>query len=60
MLSILRSRADLDAVCLDNIARFKRPKRYVFVDQLPKNSTCKVLKSELRQHVANDEMHTHA
>ena len=38
----------LDAHCLDRIARFKRPKRYVFVDTLPKNHYGKVLKTELR------------
>jgi long-chain acyl-CoA synthetase len=39
---------ELDALCLDNIARFKRPKDYVFVDALPKNSYGKILKTELR------------
>ncbi len=38
----------LDAHCLANIARFKRPKRYVFVDDLPKNAYGKVLKTTLR------------
>jgi long-chain acyl-CoA synthetase len=40
--------AELDRLCLDSIARFKRPKRYVFVDSLPKNSYGKILKTELR------------
>ncbi len=40
---------DLDALCLDHIARFKRPKRYRFVGGLPKNATGKVLKTELRR-----------
>lgn len=40
--------AALDAFCLEHVARFKRPKRYVFVDELPKNATGKVLKRELR------------
>ena len=39
----------LDGHCLDNIARFKRPKRYHFVDELPKNNYGKVLKTELRR-----------
>ncbi|MFN9574776.1 MAG: AMP-binding protein [Betaproteobacteria bacterium] len=43
------ARAALDAHCLVTIARFKRPKRYVFVDSLPKNATGKVLKRELRE-----------
>lgn len=38
----------LDALCLDNIARFKRPKAYRFVEALPKNNYGKVLKTELR------------
>jgi acyl-CoA synthetase (AMP-forming)/AMP-acid ligase II len=41
--------AELDALCLDHIARFKRPKLYRYVDALPKNSTGKVLKTELRK-----------
>jgi len=40
--------ADLDALCLSHIARFKRPKDYVFVDALPKNNYGKILKTELR------------
>ncbi len=43
---------ELDALCLQHIARFKRPKRYVFVDELPKNATGKVLKRELRELLA--------
>lgn len=39
---------ELDAHLLQRIARFKRPKRYVVVEQLPKNSYGKVLKRELR------------
>ncbi len=40
--------ATLDAFCLEHIARFKRPKRYVFVDELPKNAAGKVVKRQLR------------
>ena len=40
--------AELDALCLSHIARFKRPKDYVFVDALPKNNYGKILKTELR------------
>jgi acyl-CoA synthetase (AMP-forming)/AMP-acid ligase II len=38
----------LDAHCLERIARFKRPKRYRFIESLPKNSYGKVLRRELR------------
>ena len=38
----------LDALCLERIARFKRPKAYVFLPALPKNNYGKVLKTELR------------
>ena len=40
---------ELDAFCLERIARFKRPKHYFFVDALPKNNYGKVLKTELRK-----------
>ena len=43
---------DLDQLCLDNIARFKRPKAYFFVDSLPKNNYGKVLKTALREQLA--------
>lgn len=43
---------ELDAYLLERIARFKRPKRYEFVDELPKNSYGKVLKRELRARLA--------
>jgi acyl-CoA synthetase (AMP-forming)/AMP-acid ligase II len=46
--------ADVDAMaldrhCLDHIARFKRPKDYRFMAELPKNNYGKVLKTELRE-----------
>lgn len=40
--------AELDRLCLERIARFKRPKDYVFVDALPKSNYGKILKTELR------------
>ena len=40
---------ELDRLCLDNIARFKRPKGYRFVGPLPKNNYGKVLKTDLRR-----------
>jgi long-chain acyl-CoA synthetase len=43
------SPADLENLCLDNIARFKRPREYRFVEALPKNNYGKVLKTELRK-----------
>jgi long-chain acyl-CoA synthetase len=44
--------SELDAHCNARIARFKRPKAYVFVPELPKNNYGKVLKTELRKMVA--------
>ncbi len=46
------SPAELDAHLLERIARFKRPKRYEFVGELPKNSYGKVLKRELRERLS--------
>lgn len=40
--------AALDTHCLDRIARFKRPKAYVLLPELPKNNYGKVLKTALR------------
>jgi acyl-CoA synthetase (AMP-forming)/AMP-acid ligase II len=42
---------DLNQVCLDHIARFKRPKEYRFVDGLPTNNYGKVVKRELRDQL---------
>lgn len=44
----------LDAFCLERIARFKRPKKYLFVKDLPKSTYGKVLKSELRSMLASN------
>jgi long-chain acyl-CoA synthetase len=44
---------DLERLCLDNIARFKRPREYRFVEALPKNNYGKVLKTELRRLLAS-------
>jgi len=43
--------AELDALCLSHIARFKRPKHYRWLPSLPKNAYGKVLKPELRAKV---------
>jgi fatty-acyl-CoA synthase len=45
------SETELDAHLIERIARFKRPKRYEFVDEIPKNSYGKVLKRELRERL---------
>jgi acyl-CoA synthetase (AMP-forming)/AMP-acid ligase II len=42
---------DLDRTCLDNIARYKRPKDYRFVEALPTNNYGKVVKRELRDRL---------
>ncbi|MEZ5854582.1 MAG: AMP-binding protein [Hyphomicrobiaceae bacterium] len=46
--------ADLDRLCLDNIARFKRPKGYRIVDTLPKNNYGKILKTDLREKLKSE------
>jgi long-chain acyl-CoA synthetase len=48
----------LDRLCLDNIARFKRPRGYRFVDTLPKNNYGKILKTELRSLLQREETTT--
>ncbi|WP_458756991.1 class I adenylate-forming enzyme family protein [Afipia sp. TerB] len=41
--------AAFDAHCLSNIARFKRPKRYIQLAELPKSNYGKILKTALRE-----------
>ncbi|WP_287459599.1 fatty acyl-CoA synthetase [Sphingomonas sp.] len=43
------SAADVEAHCATRLAGFKRPKRIVFVDDLPRNASGKILKQRLRQ-----------
>ncbi len=45
---------ELDELCLEHIARFKRPKAYRFVAALPKNNYGKVLKTALRAQLATE------
>src|SRR5690606_34907266 len=46
----------LDASCRAEMASFKKPKRYVFCAELPKNSYGKVLKTELCKQPAQAGM----
>lgn len=45
----LPSIEELDAMCLDNLARFKRPRYYAFVEQFPYTSTGKLRKFQLKE-----------
>ncbi len=44
----------LDRLCLDQIARFKRPRAYRFIPALPKNNYGKILKTDLRDMLQAD------
>ena len=46
---------ELDTLCLDNIARFKRPKEYRVSESLPKNNYGKIIKRELRSQLEKEE-----
>ena len=46
---------ELDRLCLDNIARFKRPRDYRVTEALPKNNYGKILKTELRNWLAAED-----
>ena len=46
---------ELDSYCLENLARFKRPKKYVFLESLPKNNYGKILKKKLRDQLSKGE-----
>jgi len=47
--------ARLDAFCLESMARYKRPKEYLQLDNLPRNGAGKVLKRELREQLQAKE-----
>ncbi|MBO6604736.1 MAG: AMP-binding protein [Roseicyclus sp.] len=46
--------AVLEAHCIEHIARFKRPKRYISMPDLPKNNYGKILKTELRRFLEEE------
>ncbi|MET4119851.1 long-chain acyl-CoA synthetase [Bradyrhizobium sp. JR1.5] len=45
---------ELDAFCIDHIARFKRPKSYRFLPNLPKSNYGKILKTEIRKLIESE------
>ena len=49
---------DLDAWCLERIARFKRPKAWRRLPDLPKNAYGKILKTELRAVLGAEAAHS--
>jgi long-chain acyl-CoA synthetase len=48
------SEAELDKLCLDHIARYKRPRAYRFARELPKSNYGKILKTALREQLAQE------
>ncbi|GAC1598882.1 MAG: long-chain fatty acid--CoA ligase [Acidimicrobiales bacterium] len=48
------STEELDQICLDHVARYKRPKEYRFVDSLPTNNYGKVVKRDLRDQLFHE------
>ncbi len=47
--------AELEALCLEHLARFKRPRHWRFVTELPKNNYGKVLKRDLRKMLEEED-----
>ncbi|MEK3935516.1 fatty acid--CoA ligase family protein [Sporosarcina sp. FSL W7-1349] len=41
----------LNAYCADRLAKYKIPKHFEFLDELPKNTTGKILRRSLKEHV---------
>lgn len=46
--------AELDALCQSQIARFKRPRHYTFMAELPKNAYGKIDKRRLKESIARN------
>jgi fatty-acyl-CoA synthase len=44
---------DVIAICREHIAGYKRPRHVVFVDELPRNASGKILKRSLREKYAH-------
>jgi fatty-acyl-CoA synthase len=49
------SEDDLNGYVKDNLANYKTPREVVFVDELPRNPTGKVLKRELTEHGSDED-----
>jgi acyl-CoA synthetase (AMP-forming)/AMP-acid ligase II len=49
------SEEELKAHVKANLARYKVPREIIFLDELPRNATGKVLKRELKMHELPDE-----
>ena len=47
------STEEIDQFCIEHLARFKRPKRYLVTSELPKNATGKVLKAKVKEMLEN-------
>ncbi len=47
--------AELDELAIDHLAGYQRPRRWVIVDQLPRNALGKVVKAELAQLFESNE-----
>jgi long-chain acyl-CoA synthetase len=45
---------ELDVFCMEHIARFKRPKAYRFLSNLPKSNYGKILKTEIRKLIESE------
>ena len=46
---------ELKDECAKELARYKLPKEFLFVDKIPKNSTGKILHRELREKINSDK-----
>jgi long-chain acyl-CoA synthetase len=55
VLEVQQLQRALEDHCLSSMARYKRPKEYHLVSQLPRNGAGKVLKSELRATLLTSE-----
>lgn len=49
---------ELDALCLENLARFKRPRYYVLLEDFPITSTGKLRKFQLKEEIQNGILKT--
>ena len=58
-VSLDQVEAELRALLKESLPRFKQPRRYVFVDELPYTATGKIQRFKLRQQLANQKAASH-
>ena len=47
---------DLEKHCRDNLSGYKVPKNFIFIDELPRNASGKILKRVIKERLDNNQL----